>query len=266
MSGAQISPEHLRRLTNRRGSQEAKQPAVEAQRIVEPTAAQVRAERAVELRRSRQQKQKRPHVLLVGLDGGWVKSLEQKKGMEGKVGVVASEIEPVGKRGRPRLRGRRYVATFGNSTQVGKLTSAAACALGAHQAPRQVGLGDGADGIKTETQRHFPDAVKIRDWSHLWRVIQKAIRARRPGQGAIQRTWRKQQYEMLLPLLWQGDVQAALTHLQTLRPRAEHEPIEALEDAITYLENQRDWIGNYQQWQEAGYPVGSGLGERESPW
>jgi hypothetical protein len=35
-----------------------------------------------------------------------------------------------------------------------------------------------------------------------------------------------------------------------------------LEEAITYVENQREWIGNYQQWQEAGYPVGSGLVER----
>ncbi len=28
------------------------------------------------------------------------------------------------------------------------------------------------------------------------------------------------------------------------------------------MENHREWIGNYQQWQEAGYPVGSGLVER----
>jgi hypothetical protein len=35
-----------------------------------------------------------------------------------------------------------------------------------------------------------------------------------------------------------------------------------LEEAITYVDNQREWIGDYQQWQEAGYPVGSGLVER----
>jgi len=35
-----------------------------------------------------------------------------------------------------------------------------------------------------------------------------------------------------------------------------------LEEAIRYLETQHDWMGNYQQWQADGYPVGSGLIER----
>lgn len=38
--------------------------------------------------------------------------------------------------------------------------------------------------------------------------------------------------------------------------------IPASADINTYLQNQRNWIGNYQQWQEADYPVGSGLVER----
>ncbi len=29
-----------------------------------------------------------------------------------------------------------------------------------------------------------------------------------------------------------------------------------------YLENQRDWIADYQTWEEQGYPVGSGMVER----
>jgi hypothetical protein len=35
-----------------------------------------------------------------------------------------------------------------------------------------------------------------------------------------------------------------------------------LEEAITYLENQRTWIGNYEQWRQQGYPVSSGLVEQ----
>jgi hypothetical protein len=31
------------------------------------------------------------------------------------------------------------------------------------------------------------------------------------------------------------------------------------EKALTYLHNQHEWIGNYEQWQQQGYPVGSGL-------
>ena len=123
-------------------------------------------------------------------------------------------------------------------------------------------VGDGAEWIKTEADLHFPEATKILDWPHLWRNIQAAIRAVGPGQSQLQRSWRKEQYELLQPLLWQGQVEPALRHLQKLRPAAEGEPIEALEEALTYLTNQREWIGNYQQWQEAGYPAGSGLVER----
>lgn len=260
LCGAQISPEQVRLLTNRAGSAEAQRQAAEAKALVEPTAAQVRKQRAAELRPHAKQQQP-PELLLVGLDGGWIKSREHKRGSEGKVGVVASEMATVSKQGRHRLSRRRYVATFGPASQVGRLTYAATCSLGAEEAKRQVVVGDGADWIKTEADLHFPYATKILDWPHLWRVIHKAMRARCPGQGQAQRQWRKQQYEILTPLLWQGQVEGALTHLQALRTRG-GDPIEALEDAITYLQNQRDWIGNYQQWQEAGYPVGSGLVER----
>ena len=36
----------------------------------------------------------------------------------------------------------------------------------------------------------------------------------------------------------------------------------ALKQALTYLQEQRDWIGDYEQWKEQGYPIGSGIIER----
>src|SRR5438034_6716606 len=67
--------------------------------------------------------------------------------------------------------------------------------------------------------------------------------------------------QVLLPLLWQGKRQQALTHLHSLRLTSGEVP-PPLEDAIRYLEPQHDWMDNYQRWQEQGYPVGSGLVER----
>ena len=141
------------------------------------------------------------------------------------------------------------------------LTYAAACELEATQAKQQVVLGDGADWIKTQAQEHFPDAVKILDWPHVWRKIQNAIRALQPGKRAARRRWRQEQDEVLLPLLWQGEREQALTHLRSLRPTTGEVPL-AWEEAIRYLQTQQDWLGNYEQWQEQGYPVGSGLVER----
>jgi hypothetical protein len=88
--------------------------------------------------------------------------------MEGKIAVLASQGEAVGKHGWHRLSQRRYVATFGPAEEVGMLSSAAACELGATEARQQVVLGDEADWIKTQADVHFPEAVKILDWAHLW--------------------------------------------------------------------------------------------------
>jgi len=52
-----------------------------------------------------------------------------------------------------------------------------------------------------------------------------------------------------------------LKHVQSWLPWHGEVP-PALADAIRYLETQHDWIGNYEQWQADGYPVGSGLVER----
>jgi hypothetical protein len=91
-----------------------------------------------------------------------MKSREQKKVIDGKVGVVASEMEAVGKHGRYRFS-RRYVATFGSRAQVSKLAYAVTCAWGAQEAKGQVVVGDGADWIKTKADLHFPHATKILD-------------------------------------------------------------------------------------------------------
>jgi hypothetical protein len=260
LSGVQLSDERLRQLTNEQGWALAQQQQAHAQQLLSDAISlpQIRRERA---KPAPTAPPSPPQWLQVGLDGGWLPSREQKGGMEGKIGVVASQVDPVGKHGRHRLSRRRYVATFGSAEEVGRLAYAAACELGATEARQQVVLGDGADWIKTQAQEHFPDAVKVLDWPHLWRKIQTAVRALQPGKHPARRAWRKAQYEVLLPLLWQGACEEALRHLHRLRPPAGEVP-PPLEEAIGYLETQRAWIGNYEQWQAQGYPVGSGLVER----
>ncbi len=260
LSGVQLSDERLRQLTNEQGRAAASQQQAHAQQILADAISlpQIRRERA---KLALTVPPAPPSWLQVGLDGGWVPSREQQGGMEGKIGVVAAQVEPIGKHGRHRLSRRRYVATCGPADEVGLLTYAAACELDATEARQQVVLGDGADWIKTQADAHFPDAVKILDWPHLWRKIQDGVRALQPGKRPTRRAWRKAQYEVLLPLLWAGERLGALTYLRSLCPATGEMP-SALEDAIRYLETQQDWLGNYERWQEQGYPVGSGLVER----
>jgi len=258
LCGARVSAETVRQLTQRAGTTAMRDQTAAAAQLLTPTAATVRAERAA-AGAEPAGRTAAPELLQVGLDGGWVPSREQAGGMEGKVGGVATEVEPIGG-GRRRLVQRRYVATFGDSERVGALTYAAAQVLGGDEAHAQVVLGDGAGWIKTQTALHFPTATTILDWPHAARAMHRAIRAARPG--ARGRAARRELYQALGKHLWHGEVDAALEALRVLRPAADAEPVPALEETIEYLEGQRPWLGDYQAWQDAGYPVGSGLVER----
>src|SRR5712691_6272745 len=132
LSGAQISAEEIRLLTNRQGKRRAAHQQAEAERICTESAPTVSSAGTAQ------------QPILVGLDGGWVCSRDQRGGMEGKVAVVCSEVEdlPVptssptfswSERGprqpprqRHRLARRRYVATFAPSQQLGQQAAAAA--------------------------------------------------------------------------------------------------------------------------------------------
>jgi hypothetical protein len=263
LSGAAISAEAVRRLSVQAGRQEAAGQQAEAVRLLQPTAQDVRAERdaAEQARRTTDAvSAPAPARLVVGLDGGWVPSREPRGGMEGKVGVVATGAEPVGRQGRQRLTPRRYVATFADSEQVGQLAYAAAVALGGQEAHEQVVLGGGAGWIKTQADLHFPEAVGILDWAHVERALHHAMRAARPG--PTHRARRRELHQHLPDLLWHGDLEATLAALLALRPPPPADPLPALDDTIGYLRGQRAWLGDYAAWQAAGYPVGSGLIER----
>ncbi len=115
--------------------------------------------------------------------------------------------------------------------------------------------------MKSQADDHVPEAVKILDWPPLWRNIRAAVRALQPGKRTACRKWRQEQHEHLLPLLWKGEHEPALQHLQNLRPSTGEVP-PALEEAIRYVQSQHEWMGNDERWQAQGYPVGSGLVER----
>jgi len=268
LSGAQISAEEIRLLSNRGGKQRAVQQQAEAERACSsPTQEAESAQQAEQ-------------PMLVGMDGGWVCSREQRGGMEGKVAVVCSQMEdlpmPVfdttfswSKRGGPRrpprprhrLTQRRYVGTFGPSQQLGQQAKAAAVALDADPTRPVVVIADGANWIKTEQERHFAQATCILDWAHLWREVSHAITVAARAK-ALSEHERDYQLFWHRSFLWQGGVDQALEGLRRLAADVPAESLKPIQEAMRYLENQRPWIGSYERWKVQGYPVGSGMIER----
>jgi hypothetical protein len=276
LSGASISAEEMRLLLNRQGKLRAEEQQAEA----ESASAHGQPAEAQEQQAEAEPAQAKPQPMLVGLDGGWVCSREQRGGMEGKVAVVCSQMEdlpmPVidttfswSKRGGPRkppkqrhrLVKRRYAATFGPSRQIGQQAKADAQALCDDPARRVVVIGDGAEWIKKEQGKHFPQATCILDWAHLWREVSRAIMA---AARAKELTAKERDYQLHFhrSCLWLGNVDQALEGLRRLSTGVPTHLLKPLQEAIRYLENQRPWIGSYEHWKAQGYPVGSGMIER----
>jgi hypothetical protein len=267
LSGAEISAEEIRLLLNRQGKLRAAQQQAEAQRVCsgapQPSEASESSEQS----------------LLVGVDGGWVGSREQRGGMEGKVAVICAQVADLPMPGRSatfswsqrgprrpprqrhRLLKRRYVATFASSAHLGQLAEAAARSVSEHLPDSTVLLADGAQWIKTQAARHFPEATCILDWAHLWREVRHAIHAAARAKALTQRE-RDYQVSLHRTWLWHGQVEQAVQGLRTLASGLPSEARVSVTKAITYLENQRPWIGSYEHWRKLGYPVGSGMIER----
>ncbi|WP_201380727.1 hypothetical protein [Ktedonobacter sp. SOSP1-52] len=72
-------------------------------------------------------------------------------------------------------------------------------------------------------------------------------------------TWLTEQIAEIKSWLWHAEVDQAIKRLQSWQEKGEGK---ALKAAVTYLQEQRDWIGSYEAWRQAGYPVGSGIIER----
>jgi hypothetical protein len=275
LCGADISAEEIRLLTNRRGKQRAHKQMEETQQPMEETQQQTETAATPVTGAS-----SKPQPLLMGWDGGWVCSREQRGGMEGKVGVVASKMQalPMPKRSsdfswserggprrprrqRYRLSKRRYVATFGPSKEFGLLAAHAASRVKEHPKQPEALLADGAEWIKTQQKLHFPEATCILDWAHLWREVGRTLRA---VFRAKQLRERERQYQSYLYRywLWHGGVDQAVQGLRDLAEGLPEDLMVRVHRTITYLEHQREWIGSYEQWRKQGYPVGSGMIER----
>jgi hypothetical protein len=175
LSGAQISAEEIRRLTNEQGKQAARRQTEQGEVVVPPAAAPSNETASTQ------------ELCVIGQDGGWVCNREKRGGMEGKIAVIASGQEKgkepilpneqmtwyeLGKYMQthchpPRQRScwntHQYVATFEPASTLSNLAAHTVQEMGLQTHP-QVVVADGAHWIKKETATHFPQAERILDW------------------------------------------------------------------------------------------------------
>lgn len=141
------------------------------------------------------------------------------------------------------------------------LTSAAFLAVAAVAGLETVIVSDGAKWIRNLRKwiTALQNALWILDWFHLRDRLLKCLKVFNieEASDAAQR---------LLNILWRGQVDEAVQMIRELpvsaagAKRSEEET--AVKKLLTYLENQREGIIDYEAYQQQGYIVGSGFVEK----
>jgi hypothetical protein len=117
-----------------------------------------------------------------------------------------------------------------------------------------VALTDGARKIRQDLGAVFGAGVTIvLDWYHLAKRIYEQL-----SMSAHSRSERESWEHTVLGFVWKGQVQEALSFLQTLAPRN----ATALADLVGYLQKHESEIIDYGRRQASGKPIGSGRMEK----
>jgi hypothetical protein len=197
-----------------------------------------------------------PEHRCISLDGAKVNTLE---GWREVKTVAVSEVEPLREPEadgtRVRLVNHSYRAGFGEAKEFAQEQYAEATRRGAERAKRLTSVNDGAEWIWAIVLLCYPLARQVVDWWHavdrLWTVANLVF-----GQGSdLARAWVKARKDEL----WKGEVAQVIAALDRLTPDSEKARDEARllrEYVRTHAERMR-----YQEFRQAGEPVGSGTVE-----
>lgn len=129
--------------------------------------------------------------------------------------------------------------------------------MGLEQAQETIYVCDGERSLWKIKQEHFPAAWRILDWNHINRNLHKAMLVVEDEEK------RKKQTKMVSDLLWHGKIGESLsiriiknTECNNNRP-----DVEKLKEFKKYIENNREWIIDYEEAKSKGYYVGSSIME-----
>jgi hypothetical protein len=214
---------------------EHQQSQVSVERVVLPDAAQDHA----------QQKG-------ISMDGGMV-NIRGEGWKEFKVGVIFDVEQRLEREERTHELVERahgvnmaYTAVLGAVERFAPALWAVAVAHHVPQAADSSVSADGAEWIWNLVADYFPDSIQIIDWYHATQHLASAAQALFPQDEKKAQTWFKDRLEDL----FQGHVARIITPLEQ----------QGLSDETHYFRVHQRRM-QYQEFQERGYPIGSGTVE-----
>lgn len=154
-----------------------------------------------------------------------------------------------------RLSDHSYCAGVWDADTFGAYQYAEGLRRGFDLLEEKSSVNDGAPWIKRITGTNFPQAEQIVDWGHskrrLWAVAHAVF-----GEGRQEAaTWVERRKDEL----WKGKVDPVVRELKALDLNHSKYPDE-VQQAPGYFQNNRERM-RYDEFREAGYPIGSGTVE-----
>ena len=198
-----------------------------------------------------------PEHLCISMDGVKVNTTEGWREVKTvAVSEVARLEKPQPDGTKVELVNHSYRAGFWEAKGFGEVQYAEAKRRGAERAKRLTSVNDGAEWIWALVLLCYPLAVQIIDWWHaverLWKVGNLVF-----GQGSeLASAWVKARKDEL----WEGEVSKVIAVLDGLGGKGGEEAIDEVRKLREYLRTHAGRM-RYEQFREAGEPVGSGTVE-----
>lgn len=167
------------------------------------------------------------------------KKMRQENWREVRMGVV----RPMG------ADSKLYVGAIDSYEHLGRVFQALDKLIGAKEETKVVSVADGATGLKECLDRLFISHQFILDWYHLLKQLGEALESLELGEEQAEEFRQK-----LVEQLWQGRSEQVAQGLETIGQANSNE---RLLNFVEYLRRFKDST-NYVEYEEAGYPRGSG--------
>jgi hypothetical protein len=246
LRGIRISPKEIERIVIQRGKQIKDMQTEEYQRIDDVL---------------KETRPKPTDKLYISADGTYVHSAEKdKESFEGKFGVVFTDTKASISKNRNFLLNKRYCSSFYGKEDFGELLNLTAYKMGLDTAKEAIYICDGDKSLWKIKQEHFPLAKGILDWTHISRNLHKALALIEDEKK------RKTKTRQLSSLLYHGNTQKSLSLLNKLiiKLKKDNQTSKDLENLVEfkgYIENNQDYIVDYEKLKQEGYLISSSVME-----
>jgi hypothetical protein len=190
---------------------------------------------------------KRPHCLHLTMDGVMV--LVGKEWREVKVACAYDHTH------QETVRQARYYATLSASQAFGKRARVLAHTSGADSCPKMATLADGAEWIWQEVGKYFPTKTQIVDYYHVVQHLWEVAGGRFGRDASSAQAWIDTQQERLLS----ERVAEVIADIGQWATRTQEQQ-DIRRRVMAYLQTHQHRM-RYKTFREAGYHIGSGVGE-----